>query len=142
MDRTGASLSRVITEVLAMAGVAPTQLGHINAHGTGTMLNDLAEANALHVALGEAATQVPCSSTKAVTGHCLGASAALEAVICIQAMHASHLPGTTNCSTLDPAVKLNVLRVNRVSAAVQWALSVSAGFWGNQAAVVFSRDAR
>ncbi|KAF0170679.1 MAG: 3-oxoacyl-acyl-carrier-protein synthase II [Limisphaerales bacterium] len=137
MDRTGASLSRVITESLAMAGVAPAELGCVNAHGTGTLLNDLAEANALRLALGQAAARVPCASTKAVTGHCLGASAALEAVICLQAIQTGHLPGTTNCSTLDPAVRLNVLRASRDFPAVQSALSVSAGFWGNQAALVF-----
>ncbi len=137
MDRTGASLSRVITEALAMAGVVPAQLGYINAHGTGTVLNDIAEANALQLALGEAASRVPCSSTKAVTGHCLGASAALEAVISIRAIQSGHLPGTVNCQNLDPEVKLNLLRANTGPTAVESALSVSAGFWGNQAALVF-----
>lgn len=136
MDRTGASLSRVITEALAMTGVAPAQLGYINAHGTGTMLNDLAEANALHLALGEASSSVPCSSTKAVTGHCLGASAALEAIIAIRAIQSGRLPGTVNCRNLDPEVKLNLLRASTEKAAGS-ALSVSAGFWGNQAALVF-----
>jgi 3-oxoacyl-[acyl-carrier-protein] synthase II len=137
MDRTGASLSRVITEALALSGVAPTELGYVNAHGTGTLLNDLAEANALQLALGDAATRVPCSSTKAVTGHCLGASAALEALICIEAMQAGRLPGTANCTSLDTAMQLNVLRASREAAGVSSALSVSAGFWGNQAALVF-----
>lgn len=137
MDRSGTSLSRVITEALAMAGVAPARLGYINAHGTGTKLNDLAEANALHLALGDASSRVPCSSTKAATGHCLGASAALEAVLSIQAIRDSRLPGTTNCRALDPEVKLSLLRTSEGSAAVKSALSVSAGFWGNQAALAF-----
>lgn len=138
MDRTGASLGRVITEALTMAGVAPTKLGYVNAHGTGTVLNDLAEANALHAALGEAAAKLPCSSTKAVTGHCLGASAALEAVIAIRAMGEGLLPCTANCRTLDPEVKLNLLRAS-VAAPAKSVLSVSAGFWGNQAALVFTK---
>lgn len=137
MDRTGASLSRVVCEALAMAGVAPAQLGYINAHGTGTVLNDLAEANALRLALGDAAALVPCSSTKAVTGHCLGASATLEAVIAIQAIREGRLPGTVNCRNLDPEVKLNLLRGNIGPTAIESALSVSAGFWGSQAALVF-----
>ncbi len=137
MDRTGASLGRVITQALAVAGVTPAHLGYVNAHGTGTVLNDLAEANALHVALGAAAGQVPCSSTKAVTGHCLGASAALEAVIAIQAMQQGRLPGTANCRTIDPAVRLQVLRAMSGPVEINSALSVSAGFWGNQAALVF-----
>ncbi|MFM8470676.1 MAG: beta-ketoacyl-[acyl-carrier-protein] synthase family protein, partial [Limisphaerales bacterium] len=136
MDRTGASLSRVITEALALAGVAPTHLGYINAHGTGTVLNDLAEANALGAALGEAASRVPCSSTKATTGHCLGAGAALEAIICIAALQKRGLPGTANCLRPDAAVKLNLLRASQESP-VRSALSISAGFWGNQAALVF-----
>ncbi len=138
MDQTGESLGRVITEALALAGVAPAQLGYVNAHGTGTVLNDFAEANALQAALGVAAEQVPCSSTKAVTGHCLGASAALEAVIAIQAMREGRLPGTANCSALDPSVKLNLLRAS-LAAPAESVLSVSAGFWGNQAALVFMK---
>ncbi|NBV20378.1 MAG: beta-ketoacyl-[acyl-carrier-protein] synthase family protein [Proteobacteria bacterium] len=137
MDRTGGKLSRVITEALALAGVAPAQLGYINAHGTGTVLNDLAEANALTIALGDMATTIPCSSTKAVTGHCLGASAALEAVISIQALNKKVLPGTAKCQSLDPGVKLNLLQATSGLVAVSSALSVSAGFWGNQAALLF-----
>ena len=138
MDRTGASLSRVIAEALAMAGVPPAELGYVNTHGTGTVLNDIAEANALRTALGDAAMRVPCSSTKGVTGHCLGASAALEAVIAIQAMQEGRLPGTANCGSLDPEVKLNLLRASSGPVEVSSVLSVSAGFWGNQAALVFS----
>gem|GEM_PF-308361 len=137
MDRTGASLSHVITEALALATAAPPQLSYVNAHGTGTTLNDIAEANALHLALGEASSNVPCSSTKAVTGHCLGASAALEAIIAIQTIQSGRLPGTVNCRNLDPEVKLNLLRANTGPTAVESALSVSAGFWGNQAALLF-----
>lgn len=137
MDRTGASLSRVIAEAIEMAGISPAKLSYVNAHGTGTLLNDLAEANALRTALGCEATRVPCSSTKAVTGHCLGASAALEAVIAIQSIRQGRLPGTTNCSTVDPSVELNVLRASSAGREVSSALSVSAGFWGNQAALVF-----
>jgi len=136
MDRTGASLSRVITEALAMAGVAPAQLGYINAHGTGTVLNDIAEANALRAALGDAASRVPCSSTKAITGHCLGASAALEAAIGIAALREGRLPGTANCQRPDAEVTLNLLRASAEQSASS-ALSISAGFWGNQAALVF-----
>lgn len=142
MDRTGASLSHVITGALAMASVAPAQLGYVNAHGTGTGLNDLAEANALGLALGKAAVRVPCSSTKAVTGHCLGASAALEAVISIQAIREGRLPGTANCDSMDPGVKLNLLRASSGPGEVRSALSVSAGFWGNQAALVFQAASR
>ena len=139
MDRTGASLSRVLTEALVMADVAPAQLSYVNAHGTGTVLNDLAEAGALRLALGDAAARVPCSSTKAVTGHCLGASAALEAVIAIQAIREGRLPGTANWGTPDAEVGLNLLRASGGPVEVSSALSVSAGFWGNQAALVFQR---
>ena len=139
MDPTGVSLSRVLLEALALAGVAPSNLGYVNAHGTGTVLNDRAEANALHLTLGDATTHVPCSSTKAVTGHCLGASAALEAVIAIQALREGRLPGTANCETPDPEVKLNLLRAS-AEVRVSSALSVSAGFWGNQAALAFTGE--
>ena len=136
MAHSGASLSRVITEALTLADIAPPHLGYVNAHGTGTVLNDLAEANALHTALAEAAVRVPCSSTKAITGHCLGASAALEAIVAIQAMREGCLPGSANCAQPDPQVRLNLLRT-ATAATVNSALSLSAGFWGNQAALAF-----
>lgn len=136
MDRSGASLSRVLVEAAVMAGIEPGQLGYINAHGTGTVLNDLAEANALALAFGDT-PRVPCSSTKAVTGHCLGASAALEAVIAIGAIQSGRVPGTANCRTQDPGVKLNLLHASSGPGEVASALSVSAGFWGNQAALIF-----
>lgn len=138
MDRTGASLGRVIARAMEQAGIAAAELGYVNAHGTGTVLNDLAEANALRRALGEAAARVPCSSTKAITGHCLGASAALEAVLAIAALREGALPGTANCFAPDAQVRLNLLRES-ATVVVSSALSVSAGFWGNQAALLFRR---
>jgi 3-oxoacyl-(acyl-carrier-protein) synthase len=131
-------LGRVISRALAVAGVSAAELGYVNAHGTGTVLNDLAEAKALQLALGQAAERVPCSSTKAITGHCLGASAALEAVLAIAALREGVLPGTANCCTPEAEVRLNLLRARAVVGASS-ALSVSAGFWGNQAALVFRR---
>lgn len=136
MDPTGDSLSQVITKTMLMAALAPDQLGYLNAHGTGTVLNDSAEAKALATALGEAAGRVPCSSTKAITGHCLGSSAALEAILCIRALRERQLPGTANCRMPDPGIKLNLLP-NSPARAVGSALSLSAGFWGNQAALLF-----
>ena len=90
----------------------------------------------IYTALAEAAVRVPCSSTKAITGHCLGASAALEAIVAIQAMREGCLPGSANCAQPDPQVRLNLLRT-ATAATVNSALSLSAGFWGNQAALAF-----
>ncbi len=97
----GHTLGRVLQSSLATAGLAAGEIDYINAHGTGTPLNDEAEAAAL---VRTFASPPPVSSTKAVTGHCLGASPALEAVICLQALRHQWLPGSVN--TLDPAFEL------------------------------------
>ena len=88
-----------------MPALAPEAIGYVNAHASSTQLNELAEAKALHLALGEHAATVPVSGTKGLYGHALGASGAIEAAITVMALDAGCLPGTCNLVNLDPALR-------------------------------------
>ena len=134
----GGGMVRVMTEALELAGLEPAQVGYVNAHGTGTPLNDLCEARALRQVFPQG---VPCSSTKPVTGHCMGAGAALEAILSILALQRGLLPPTACASPVDPECSLDLIQAAPRSAAVRAVMSNSAGFWGNCASLVFRGDA-
>lgn len=137
----GASLARQIERALHESGLVPADIGYINAHGTGTVVNDAAEAAAFRrvfgpsLALGHPAV----SSTKPVTGHTFGAAGALEAVIAILALRHRQAPPTA--STRIPAPDLGIPPVlgSPVPLATPHVLSTSLGFWGNHATLLFSR---
>jgi 3-oxoacyl-[acyl-carrier-protein] synthase II len=133
---SGEAAAAAITTALADAGVASSEIGYVNAHASSTQLNELAEANALHLALGEQAASVPVSGTKGLYGHPLGASGAIEAAITVTALREGLLPGTCNLVNLDERCSLNVLR-EPVAARPVAALSTSFGFGGMNAALVF-----
>jgi 3-oxoacyl-[acyl-carrier-protein] synthase II len=133
---SGEAAAAAITGALADAAMGPTEIGYVNAHGSSTQLNELAEAQALHLALGPWAREVPVSGTKGLYGHPLGASGAIEAAITVEALRHRLLPGTCNLQVLDPRVELNVLR-EPLGAQPRAALSTSFGFGGMNAALVF-----
>jgi 3-oxoacyl-(acyl-carrier-protein) synthase len=135
----GAGLLRVMTQALDQAGLGAADLDYINAHGTGTRLNDRLEAVALRRLLGARLGQVPCSSTKPITGHCLGATPALEAVISILALRHHCVPPTANCTELDPDCPLDVVPAACRLAPLRVVMSNSLGFWGNNASLIFTR---
>lgn len=122
----------------AQAGLTPEQIGYINAHGTGTPLNDIAEANAINRWAGDAAAKMRVSSTKASIGHLLGAAGSVEAVICLLALEGQWLPPMCTTQTADPACKFNLVR-EPVTADYEYALSNSFGFGGANATVIFRR---
>ena len=135
----GASLSQVIRQALTRAAMRPEEIGYINAHGTGTVVNDAAEAAAFRSVFGAAPSGPPISSTKAVTGHAFGAAPALEAVIAVEALRQQSAPPTWGCQVPDPALGLDlILNVPR-PLKTKAVLSTSLGFWGNTAALVFQR---
>jgi 3-oxoacyl-(acyl-carrier-protein) synthase len=138
LDPTGAGLAQILRDALRTANLQPDDIDAVNAHGTGTQLNDLTEARALTAALGTRAATVPCTSTKPVTGHCLGATAALEAVICIESLTHRLIPPTANCSHLDPQCPLHVPTSPLEAPRLRHLLSPSLGFWGYQSALIFS----
>ena len=112
------------------------QPNYINAHGTGTILNDLAEAKALHAAVDLSSCLI--SSTKGAIGHCLGAAGLIEAVICIKALQSGLAPPTAGLQQIDPALGLRPIQEG-VHADLQTALSVTFGFGGVNSAISFRR---
>ena len=133
---SGEAAAAAITTALADAGLAPAEIGYVNAHASSTVLNELAETKALHLALGQHAATVPVSGTKGLYGHPLGASGAIEAAISVMALAAGLLPGTCNLVNLDERCALNVLR-EPLAARPSAALSTSFGFGGMNAALIF-----
>ncbi len=119
------------------AGLRPPEIGYINAHGTGTPANDLAESRALALALGGYGRSVPISSTKSVHGHALGAAGALEAFATVMALHEREIPPTANFTELDPACDVNVISAPVRAPDLRAALSNSFAFGGLNAVLAF-----
>lgn len=131
-DPEGATAEAAVRAALAEAGV--DTVDHVNAHGTGTRLNDAAESRVLARVLG---SDVPVTSTKSMTGHLLGAAGALEAAVCVLVLRDQILPPTLNCDDQDPeCAGVSVVR-RTTSATVRTVLSTSFGFGGHNAALVF-----
>lgn len=124
---------------LADAGLAPEAIGYINAHGTGTPLNDSCETAAIKAAFGAHAAKLRISSTKSMTGHLLGAAGGVEGVFTALALHEGFLPATINLQQPDPACDLDYIPNQGVAEQVEYALSDSLGFGGHNAAVIFKR---
>jgi 3-oxoacyl-(acyl-carrier-protein) synthase len=137
----GSGLLQVMEKALQVAQLDAGQIDYINAHGTGTKMNDRAEARAVKTLLGQRAAVVPCSSTKPVTGHCLGATSAIEAVLCIEALRRQQIPPTANCLQPDPDCPINAQPLTAQSMPLTHVLSNSLGFWGYHATLIFSRMA-
>jgi 3-oxoacyl-[acyl-carrier-protein] synthase II len=138
-DPTGAGMASAIGLALAEGGLAPHQVDYVNAHGTATVQNDASEAAAIRASLGAWGAEVPVSSTKPVTGHLLGASGALEAVISILALEHQTVPVNLNCPRPDPACGLNVVYPMSRRQGVEAVLSNSSGFGGKNAVLLFTR---
>ena len=124
---------------LADAGLAPEAIGYINAHGTGTPLNDSCETAAIKAAFGAHAAKLRISSTKSMTGHLLGAAGGVEGVFTALALHEGFLPATINLQQPDLACDLDYIPNQGVAEQVEYALSDSLGFGGHNAAVIFKR---
>ena len=135
----GREAARAASLALADAGLAADELDYVNAHASSTPLGDVAEARALALALGERAGTVPVSGTKALYGHPLGASSAIEASIVALGMQRGWMPGTANLETPDPAVveQLPGLLRDGRDGRYERVLSTSFGFGGLNAALVF-----
>jgi 3-oxoacyl-[acyl-carrier-protein] synthase II len=134
----GTTTLAVMKQACANAGVTPDQVDYVNAHGTGTVLNDSSEALAISEWAGRRAATLPVSSTKASIGHLLGGAGAVEAVICLMTLREQWLPPQTIFETPDPACKFPIVKQAR-DARVNVVLSNSFGFGGVNAALVFRR---
>jgi 3-oxoacyl-[acyl-carrier-protein] synthase II len=140
-EPSGEGAIRCVRRALDRAGVRPEDIEYINAHGTGTPLNDLAETRAIKAVFGDAAYKVPISSTKSMTGHMLGAAGAFEAMVTILAMRDGFVPPTVNLEHPDPECDLDyVPNVGRAVNA-RLVMTTSFGFGGHNACLVFTGGA-
>ncbi len=135
----GAGAVLCLQMALENAGLDPTDIDYINAHGTSTFLNDKSETAAIKEVFGEHAYRLAVSSTKSMTGHLLGAAGALEAVFCVKTIQEGILPPTINYETPDPECDLDYVPNVARKAQVTHVLSNSFGFGGHNATIVLSR---
>jgi 3-oxoacyl-[acyl-carrier-protein] synthase II len=139
-DPTGENPARAMRMAFVDAGVEPSQVDYVNAHGTSTPAGDIGETRILKVALGEEkAAATPVSSTKGATGHCLGAAGAVEAIFSILALERGLLPPTINYEFPDPECDLDWIPNEARPADAEIAVSNSFGFGGHNACLVFRR---
>jgi 3-oxoacyl-[acyl-carrier-protein] synthase II len=122
----------------ASAGVSPNQIGYLNAHGTGTVLNDRAEAAAINRWAGAHAPELAVSSTKSSIGHLLGGAGAVEVAVCLMALQEQWLPPSSTVQSPDPAARFRVIR-EPVDASFDYALTNSFGFGGANATLILRR---
>jgi 3-oxoacyl-(acyl-carrier-protein) synthase len=132
----GLGATAAMRAALRRAGLEPSDIGYVNAHGTGTRDNDLAESKALRAVFGNRLP--PISSTKGIFGHALAASGAIEAAICIEALRHQELPPNPGFKTIDPAIGFEPVTQLR-AAPLTHVMSNSFGFGGNNAVLIFSR---
>lgn len=128
--------SRAILQALQSAEINLDEVSYINAHGTGTPLNDLAETRAIKSAFGPLSYQIPVSSTKSMTGHMMGATGALEAIFCVEAVREQIIPPTINYQMPDPDCDLDYVPNVARQIPVKVAISNAFGFGGHNAVLV------
>ncbi len=138
-DVGASGAARAMRAALADAGLAPEEVDYINAHGTATPLNDLMETRAIKEVFGPRAGKIPVSSTKAMHGHTLGASGALEAVVALLAITEGFIPPTIHHETNDPECDLDYVTTGARPGAPGVVLSNSFAFGGNNTTVIFGR---
>jgi 3-oxoacyl-[acyl-carrier-protein] synthase II len=134
----GGGMARAMGLALEHAGLAPADIGYINAHGTGTALNDLYETQAIKSVFGAAAKDVPVSSTKSMTGHTLSGAAGVEAVIAVQALVDQRIPPTINLDEPDPELDLDYVPHQSRAARLRHVMSNSFAFGGHNGVCIFS----
>jgi nodulation protein E len=131
--------AKAMRAALKDAGIQPEQVGYVNAHGTGTTVNDIAETRALHLVFGSHAPKLAVSSTKAMHGHTLGAAGAIESTAAIMALAHGFIPPTINYNERDPECDLDYVPNCPRQADLEYALSNSFAFGGLNAVLVFKR---
>jgi 3-oxoacyl-[acyl-carrier-protein] synthase II len=138
-DPESVGVVEMMRAALDRAGIEPERVGYINAHGTSTPLGDLAETKAVKEVFGDHAYQLAVSSTKSMTGHCFGAAGAVEALMCVLAIHEGVLPPTINYETPDPECDLDYVPNEARPVQVDVALSNAMGLGGHNGCLLFGR---
>ena len=137
----GVAATRAMACALSRARLSPDSIGYINAHGTGTPLNDPAEVRAIRAAFGAAAERIPVSSIKGAVGHLMAASGAIELAACLLAFQRNVVPGTAHHRERDPECDLDIIGETPRKLRVDAVLSNSFGFGGQNASIVLGRCA-
>jgi 3-oxoacyl-[acyl-carrier-protein] synthase II len=137
----GAGAVACMRQALEHAGLEPSAIDYLNAHGTSTALNDKSETAAIKTVFGERAYDLPISSTKSMTGHMLGAAGAVEALFCVKALETGQMPPTINYENPDPECDLDYVPNQARARAVQRVMSNSFGFGGHNACIILGRYA-
>jgi 3-oxoacyl-[acyl-carrier-protein] synthase II len=138
-DPQGDGISRAIGLALESAGIAPTEVDYINAHGTGTPVNDKVETLAIKRVFGSHAYQLCVSSTKSMIGHTMGAASAIEAITSVLALHDGIVPPTVHYDTPDPDCDLDYVPNAARARSIGVALNNAIAFGGNNSCVVLRR---
>ncbi|MDZ4720354.1 MAG: beta-ketoacyl-ACP synthase II [Roseiflexaceae bacterium] len=138
-DDQGRGTARAMRMALRKSGLAPNAIGYINAHGTGTPLNDSSETLAIKTIFGDHAKNLLVSSTKSMLGHMMGAAGAVEAIVCVLALQYDLIPPTINLEQPDPTCDLDYVPNQARAAHIDAALSNSIGLGGHNSALVFRR---
>jgi 3-oxoacyl-[acyl-carrier-protein] synthase II len=138
-DPDGAGMALALTRALRSAGRGPGEVDYVNAHGTGTTVNDIAETRAIRQAFGPHADHVPVSSTKGTTGHQLEAAAAVQVVIALLALRRGLIPPTAGYVDPDPRCDLDYVPNTSRQATLRRVVTMSAGFGGVNAALLLER---
>lgn len=132
-------IAQTMSQALNSAGVSPNEVDYINAHGSGTVTNDVTETRAIHKVFGSHASKLKVSSTKSMHGHALGATGALELIVTTLAIQHSILPPTINYQSPDPKCNLDYIPNEAQSGSISVALSSSFAFGGLNAVVVLGK---
>jgi 3-oxoacyl-[acyl-carrier-protein] synthase II len=135
----GEGIARVIAEALRNGGVDPSDIDYINAHGTGTIFNDVAETRGIKRVFGEIANSIPISSIKSMVGHCLGSAGAIEAISTLLTIEEGPIPPTIHLDIPDPLCDLDYTPNEAVQREVDMAISNSFAFGGNNVCLVFGK---
>jgi len=135
----GAAVAALLSAALAASGVAPEEVDHINAHGTGTGPNDRTEARGIRRVFGDRGGQIPVTSIKSMVGHCLGAAGGVEAAVLALTIDRGIIPPTIHHGRTDPECEVDVVANQARVQPVRCGISTSLAFGGNDAAVVMRR---
>ncbi len=135
----GAGAAKAMKRALDKAGLKPTDIDYINAHGTSTILNDAAETQAIKTVFGEYAYKIPISSTKSMIGHLLGAAGAVEAIATVKTIETGWIHPTINYEYPDPVCDLDYVPNQARQKEVRVAMSNSFGFGGHNAIIIFKK---
>ncbi|HHX12890.1 MAG TPA: beta-ketoacyl-[acyl-carrier-protein] synthase II, partial [Clostridiales bacterium] len=133
----GEGAARSMKLAMEEAGITPSEVSYINAHGTSTPLNDKFETESVKGAMGDKAHSTPVSSTKSMIGHLLGAAGAVEAIVCVKAITDGFIPATIGLNTVDEDCDLDYVPGVGREAKLSYTMSNSLGFGGHNATLIF-----